>query len=656
MASDGPEEVRCGRCGAPVKSEARGGACPRCLLAAGLESEVGRAEGGGPAAYAPGAGPGESAPAEAGPSAAAGATRAADEPPPTAEELKGRFPGLEVEAVLGRGGMGVVYRARQVPLGRTVALKILPRSAAATPGFADRFAREARAMALLDHPHIVRIHDFGERDGLPYLVMEFVDGANLRQAMAAGRLTAAQALAIVPQVCDALQYAHEQGIVHRDIKPENILLDARGRVKIADFGLAKLLQRNPVDVTITGTGQVMGTLHYMAPEQYRTPNDVDHRADIYSLGVVFYEMLTGEVPMGIFRPPSEQVPVDARLDHVVARALERDRERRYQAVSDVRTEVQSVAAGTAPAPAPASVPPPPAGPATVAPGAAPAADAPPSAPPRLSRLAVAGGLSVPVAVAVSALVFALTANAIHGREEDFIAGQAALSVYVVLASMGWLLSIVAWIRIARSRGRLRGKGWAVTGTILAPVLSCMGLVPAMLLLRAARPIRVEVGAGGARIAEFRPGSRVRLPGIDVSRQDGATDVRIGGAAADDARAVVTSLLARLAPAPADGAAADPWLREHYTETDVADLRRRMEADGAAFRRDGASGALGLPLASGSLVALPLVPLRFVAVTADSVDPARATAEVTTESGLRLRFPLRREGDRWFLAVGPVEVE
>jgi serine/threonine protein kinase len=248
------DERRCESCGEPVPADAPGGGCPRCLLAAGLE-------------------PGE-------------------EPFPR-ERLAVAFPGLDIEGMIGRGGMGVVYRARQRSLDRVVALKILPPEVAEDPAFADRFTREARALARLSHPHIVAVHEAGEADGLYYLVMELVDGPNLREAQAAGRLAPEEALAIVPQICDALQYAHDQGVVHRDVKPENILLDRGGRVKIADFGLAKILRRSSEDRTLTGTDQVMGTLHYMAPEQMTSPLEVDHRADIYSLGVVFYEMLTG---------------------------------------------------------------------------------------------------------------------------------------------------------------------------------------------------------------------------------------------------------------------------------------------------------------------------------------------------------------------------
>src|SRR4029077_13476974 len=151
-----------------------------------------------------------------------------------------------------------------------------------------------------------------------------------------------QALKIVPQICDALQYAHEKGVVHRDIKPENVLLNEQGHVKIADFGLAKLLGREVAMPSLTGTRQVLGTPHYMAPEQMERPGTVDHRADIFSLGVLFYEMLTGELPLGRFPPPSQKVEIDLRLDDVVLRTLEKEPARRYQKASDVRTEVEAI--------------------------------------------------------------------------------------------------------------------------------------------------------------------------------------------------------------------------------------------------------------------------------------------------------------------------
>ena len=225
-----------------------------------------------------------------------------------------------------------------------MALKILPAGEGRDPAFAERFAREARALAKLNHPNIVAVHDFGEAAGLYYFIMEFVDGTNLRQLLQTRQLDPSEALEIVPQICDALQYAHEEEIVHRDIKPENILLDKRGRVKIADFGLAKLLARSGSDFTLTGSRQVMGTLHYMAPEQIEKPHSVDHRADIYSLGVVFYEMLTGELPLGRFAPPSQKMPMDARLDEMVLRALAKEPEQRYRRISELKMDVATITA------------------------------------------------------------------------------------------------------------------------------------------------------------------------------------------------------------------------------------------------------------------------------------------------------------------------
>jgi tRNA A-37 threonylcarbamoyl transferase component Bud32 len=261
---------------------------------------------------------------------------------PSLEELAPLFPQLEILELLGQGGMGAVYKARQPRLDRLVALKILPSEAVRDPAFAERFEREARALARLNHPNIVSVYDSGKAGDLYYFVMEFIDGVNLRQLLRTSHILPREALQIVPQICDALQFAHDEGIVHRDIKPENILLDKRGRVKIADFGIAKLLGSKAVEYTLTGPWQVMGTAHYMAPEQMAKPQEVDHRADIYSLGVVFYELLTGQLPIGRFAPPSKKVQIDVRLDHIVLRALESEPERRYQHVSDVKTEVESI--------------------------------------------------------------------------------------------------------------------------------------------------------------------------------------------------------------------------------------------------------------------------------------------------------------------------
>jgi N-acetylneuraminic acid mutarotase len=249
--------------------------------------------------------------------------------------------------------MGAVYKARQPRLDRLVALKILPLTASHRPSFADRFTREARALAKLNHPHIVTLYEFGQTEGLFYFLMEYVDGMNLRQVLNVSRLAPKEALAIVPQICDALQYAHGKGIVHRDIKPENLLMSREGEVKVADFGVAKLVAEsleetssqdaNPASKNeLTRARGTLGTPHYMAPEQVAHPLDVDHRADIYSLGVVLYQMLTGELPTGNFDPPSKKVVIDVRLDEVVLRALEKQPERRYQQASEVKNDVETI--------------------------------------------------------------------------------------------------------------------------------------------------------------------------------------------------------------------------------------------------------------------------------------------------------------------------
>jgi predicted Ser/Thr protein kinase len=263
---------------------------------------------------------------------------------PAPSELAPRFPQLEIVSLLGLGGMGAVYKARQPALDRFVALKILPAEASRDATFTERFTREARALAKLSHPGIVTVYDFGQSDGLYHFIMEYVDGANLRQMMKAGVLSEAESLRLIPQICDALQFAHDEGVIHRDIKPENILVDKKGRVKIADFGIAKLLGPKTTDHTLTGPWQVMGTMHYMAPEQMENPLGLDHRADIYSLGVVVYEMLTGQLPRGNFPLPSKKSSVDPRLDSIVLRALETEPSQRFQKISEIKTAVEAITA------------------------------------------------------------------------------------------------------------------------------------------------------------------------------------------------------------------------------------------------------------------------------------------------------------------------
>ena len=317
----------CPECGSAVAADDAGRPCPACLMKLGLASWTERGAQSDDAARLSPTTPRQ---------------RQFEAPLPA--DLAGKFPQLEILELIGQGGMGAVYKARQTGLDRWVALKILPLEVAGDPGFAERFTREARALAKLNHPNIVAVYDFGRAGELYYFVMEYVDGPNLRQTILSGSITPNEALAIVPQICDALQFAHDEGIVHRDIKPENILLGRGGRVKIADFGLAKLLGLAPVGERLTATQQVMGTPQYMAPEQFERPRSVDHRTDIYALGVVFYEMLTGELPIGRFAAPSKIVQVDVRLDEVVLRALEKEPERRYQQASQVKTHVDSIRA------------------------------------------------------------------------------------------------------------------------------------------------------------------------------------------------------------------------------------------------------------------------------------------------------------------------
>ncbi|HOC55290.1 MAG TPA: protein kinase [Verrucomicrobiota bacterium] len=315
---------KCGKCGAPLAPDAPEGLCPRCLMALNLSAQTEM--------------PGD----EAGPDGTQ-VVPPKPEPPPPLEEIAPHFPQLELLECLGRGGMGVVYKARQPRLNRFVALKILAREKEKDARFAERFTREAQALARLNHPNIVTVYDFGEANGMYYLLMEFVDGMNLRQLLQSRQLTPEEALTIVPPICEALQYAHQHGIIHRDIKPENILMDNQGRVKIADFGIAKLLVPGGRAEPLTAEQQAVGTPHYMAPEQVERPATVDHRADIFSLGVVLYEMLTGELPLGKFAPPSKKVHVDVRLDEVVLHALEKEPERRYQQASQVKTDVETIA-------------------------------------------------------------------------------------------------------------------------------------------------------------------------------------------------------------------------------------------------------------------------------------------------------------------------
>lgn len=263
-----------------------------------------------------------------------------------------------VTARIASGGMGEVYRARDSVLGRTVALKVLPLDLAMKPGFVKRFRAEAQAAARLNHPNVVQVHDWGETDTLYYMVMEYVRGRNLREALANhGRLAPRQACLIIVQVLEALGAAHGRGLVHRDIKPENLLVTLEGKVKVADFGLARAAEE------VQTTGGLVGTVAYVAPEQARGL-PVDGRTDIYATGCVLYELLTGSQPFEgdaasilnqhltgrVPAPSADRPEVGAEIDLIVQKATAPDPAERYATALEMRAALEDAVQSTDEAP------------------------------------------------------------------------------------------------------------------------------------------------------------------------------------------------------------------------------------------------------------------------------------------------------------------
>jgi Tol biopolymer transport system component len=262
----------------------------------------------------------------------------------------------EILSPLGAGGMGEVYRAKDTRLGREVALKILPEFFTRDPDRLRRFEQEARAVAALNHPNILAIHDIGEQDGSPFLVSELLEGESLRTALDRGVLPQRKTIEYGVQIAQGLAAAHEKGIVHRDLKPENIFVTKDGRIKILDFGLAKLAQKagaDPDEVTMTGAhtaaGVIMGTASYMAPEQVRGEN-ADARTDIFAFGAVLFEMLFGirafhrdtaaETMTAVLKNDPPEIsdagrPVSSALERIVRRCLEKNPEQRFQSARDL---------------------------------------------------------------------------------------------------------------------------------------------------------------------------------------------------------------------------------------------------------------------------------------------------------------------------------
>jgi serine/threonine protein kinase len=260
------------------------------------------------------------------------------------------FGDYELRRELARGGMGVVYEARQVSLNRAVALKMILAGRLAGEVEVRRFYQEAEAAAGLDHPGIVPIFEVGQHEGQHYYAMGLVEGSSLAQRVAEGPLPPGQAAGLVRQAAEAVQYAHQRGVIHRDLKPANVLIDAQGRPRVTDFGLAKKLES---DSSLTVTGSVMGTPSYMAPEQAAGHTaEIGPASDVYSLGAVLYCLLTGRPPfqassaMDTLRQVIDNEPVPPRelnatvprdLETVVLKCLQKDRHRRYvtaQALAD----------------------------------------------------------------------------------------------------------------------------------------------------------------------------------------------------------------------------------------------------------------------------------------------------------------------------------
>ena len=270
----------------------------------------------------------------------------------------------EILAPLGAGGMGEVYRARDLRLGREVALKVPPGDMAANPTRRARFEREARMAAGLNHPNIVTLHSVEDDGGVPFLTMELVEGHDLATVVTPGGLPLKRVLDLAIPLADALAAAHERHIVHRDLKPANVMVTSRGIVKVLDFGLARLAEDDPASdlasttamLPVTTEGMVFGTVPYMAPEQLRA-EPADARTDLFALGVLLYELTTGERPFrgstaaevtsSILRDAPTPVHVlrkdiPADLGRIVSRCLEKDPDRRMQTAKDVRNELERV--------------------------------------------------------------------------------------------------------------------------------------------------------------------------------------------------------------------------------------------------------------------------------------------------------------------------
>ncbi len=258
--------------------------------------------------------------------------------------------GFQLERLIGCGGMGAVYLAVERALDRLVAIKVLPRNLmdAAESSFVERFVQEAQTMARLNHPGIVRVFDSGRTAcGMSYFVMEYVDGTDLSLVLLEGALPPERLLDLAEQLCRALGAAHAEGITHRDIKPSNLLLTKGGELKIADFGLAK--HQDTEALGLTRSSVAIGTPDYLAPEAWTPGTVLDSRADLFAVGVVLYQMLTGQIPRGLWNPASEVAGTDPRFDAIVDKAMQPDRNQRYASASQILADLATIRSTPPPA-------------------------------------------------------------------------------------------------------------------------------------------------------------------------------------------------------------------------------------------------------------------------------------------------------------------
>jgi serine/threonine protein kinase len=262
---------------------------------------------------------------------------------PEIEHLAPLFPGYEIETLIATGGMGAVYRAVQKSLDRAVAIKILPREFSNDAAFCEGFEAEAKAMARLNHPNLIGVYDFGEIDGMLYIIMEYVPGKSLFHSAHGIAIDPGEVIRLVTGICNGLAHAHENGILHRDIKPSNILLDLNAQPKIGDFGLAR-----PIERKIQEGEEIFGTPHYTAPEVVNSPQSVGYRADIFSVGVMLHELLTGRLPADDRRPASAIVHCDPRFDAIIRRCTNVLPEARYSSAAEIAKELSAIAGSTGP--------------------------------------------------------------------------------------------------------------------------------------------------------------------------------------------------------------------------------------------------------------------------------------------------------------------